>query len=81
MPCDRLLDWLVDRRVIKRAWQPAFQAVRGKTVVSLYNQPAVWEKFGYEGPSYPHGGYILNGFDDLSWLPDPPAEASPPAFD
>lgn len=58
-----------------------FQAVRGKTVVSLYNQPAVWEKFGYEGPSYPHGGYILNGFDDLSWLPDPPAEASPPAFD
>ncbi len=60
---------------------PFFQAVRGKAVVSLYNQPEVWKAFGYEGPSFPHGGYIKHGFDDLSWLPDPPAEASPPAFD
>lgn len=57
---------------------PFFQAVRGKTVVSLYNQPEVWEKFGYEGPSYEQGGYLHRGFDDLSWLPAPPAEASPP---
>lgn len=57
---------------------PFFQAVRGKTVVSLYNQPEVWAQFGYEGPSFEQGGYLFNGFNDLSWLPDPPAEASPP---
>ena len=55
-----------------------FQAVRGKQVVSLYNQPEVWAEFGYEGPSYEIGGYLYNGFDDIDWLPDPPAEASPP---
>jgi hypothetical protein len=55
-----------------------FQAVRSKTVVSLYGQPDVWAQFGYEGPSYEMGGYLFNGFNDLSWLPDPPAEASPP---
>ncbi|RAI04287.1 tat (twin-arginine translocation) pathway signal sequence [Acuticoccus sediminis] len=60
------------------ATTPFFQAVRGKAVVALYNQPEVWEKFGYEGPSYPKGGYLEHGFNDLSWLPDPPAEASPP---
>ena len=55
-----------------------FQAVRGKQVVSLYNQPEVWQLFGYEGPSYEIGGYLYNGFNDISWLPDPPPEASPP---
>ena len=60
------------------AGSPFFEAVRGKTIVSLYNQPDVWTKFGYEGPSYEIGGYLFNGFDDLDWLPDPPAEASPP---
>lgn len=58
---------------------PFFQAVRGKAVVSLYNQPEVWTQFGYEGPSYDIGGYLWNGFDDLAWLPNPPSEASPPA--
>ena len=58
-----------------------FQSVRSKQVVSLYNQPEVWAQFGYEGPSYPHGGYLYDGFDDLAWLPDAPPEASPPAFD
>ncbi len=55
-----------------------FAAVRGKTIVSLYNQPEVWAQFGYEGPSFEHGGYLMRGFNDLSWLPDPPPEASPP---
>ena len=62
----------------KIADTPFFQAVRGKTVVSLYNQPEVWKAFGYEGPSYDEGGYLWRGFNDLSWLPDPPPEASPP---
>ncbi|UOM35551.1 gluconate 2-dehydrogenase subunit 3 family protein [Acuticoccus sp. I52.16.1] len=63
------------------ATTPFFQAIRGKAVVALYNQPEVWAVFGYEGPSYPKGGYLHNGFDDLSWLPDPPPEASPPVED
>lgn len=60
------------------AGTPFFDSVRGKTLVSLYTQPKVWEHFGYEGPSYERGGYLYNGFDDLSWLPAPPPEASPP---
>lgn len=54
-----------------------FGAVRTKTVVGLYNQQEVWEKFGYEGSSFEYGGYIFRGFNDLRWLPDPPPEASP----
>lgn len=57
---------------------PFFEKVRGKAIVSLYNQQLVWRQLGYEGASYPHGGYIDRGFDDLIWLSDPPAEASPP---
>ena len=37
-------------------------------VVSLYNQKAVWPKFGYEGSSADKGGYINRGFDDIDWL-------------
>jgi hypothetical protein len=59
------------------AW---FNKVRGKAVVSLYNNDLAWRYFGYEGPSFPRGGYIIRGFDDLNWLPAPPAEASPPPF-
>jgi hypothetical protein len=55
-----------------------FQAIRGKTVVVLYNNPLVWEAFGYEGEAFEYGGYIERGFDDLGWLPDPPEDASPP---
>jgi hypothetical protein len=62
----------------KIAGTPFFEAVRGKTIVALYTQPEVWQQFGYEGPSYEQGGYLFNGFNDLGWLPDPPAEASPP---
>jgi hypothetical protein len=65
-------------REIAQSHPAFFQAVRGTQVVSLYNQPEVWALFGYEGPSYEKGGYLYNGFDDISWLPDPPAEASPP---
>jgi hypothetical protein len=58
--------------------QPALlDAVKGKAVVALYNAPLVWRHFGYEGPSARYGGYLHRGFNDLSWLPDPPEEASP----
>lgn len=67
-----------DKALNEIAGTPFFEAVRSKAIVSLYNQPEVWAQFGYEGPSYPIGGYLFNGFDDLSWLPNPPPEASPP---
>jgi hypothetical protein len=46
-----------------------FKAVRSDLVVSLYNQKEVWPKFGYEGSSAEHGGYINRGFSDIDWLP------------
>lgn len=56
---------------------PFFQKVRGQTVFSLYNNQQAWRHFGYEGESFSKGGYHQRGFDDLTWLPDPPEEASP----
>ena len=56
---------------------PFFQKVRGTAVVALYNNKLAWRHFGYEGPSYDLGGYIDRGFDDLSWVENPPEDASP----
>ncbi len=58
-----------------------FQAVRGQVVNVLYNDHEVWKIFGYQGASYEEGGYLFRGFADLSWLPAPSKEASPPAKD
>jgi hypothetical protein len=55
-----------------------FQTIRFKTIAVLYNNPLVWQAFGYEGEAFEYGGYIERGFDDLGWLPDPPDDASPP---
>jgi hypothetical protein len=60
--------------------QPFFNTVRGKCVVSLYDNEMAFKALGYPGSSWEHGGYIARGFQDLKWLPDPPAEASPPPF-
>jgi 2-oxo-4-hydroxy-4-carboxy--5-ureidoimidazoline (OHCU) decarboxylase len=54
-----------------------FEKVRGIELVALYNNPGVWKKLGYPGASYPIGGYLHHGFNDLNWLPDPPESASP----
>jgi hypothetical protein len=56
---------------------PFFQKVRSTEVVSFYNNRDVWKQFDYRGASYPFGGYIHHGFNDLNWLPDPPDAASP----
>ena len=48
-----------------------FGFVRRTTVLNLYDNEDVWEALGYEGPSFPQGGYVNRGFDDLDWLPDP----------
>jgi hypothetical protein len=54
-----------------------FAKVRNSELVSLYNNHEVWKKLGYPGASYPIGGYLHHGFDDLNWLPNPPESASP----
>ena len=63
--------WESDRvRLLQAAEHtPFFKKCRSDLVVSLYNQPAVWAKLGYEGSSAEHGGYIHRGFDDIDWLP------------
>ena len=48
-----------------------FGFVRRTTVLNLYDNEDVWEVLGYEGPSFPKGGYVNRGFNDLDWLPDP----------
>ena len=47
---------------------PFFQKLRGDLIAGLYNQPEVWAKLGYEGPSAPKGGYLHRGFNDIDWL-------------
>jgi hypothetical protein len=58
---------------------PFFQKVRSTACVALYNNPEVWKHFNYPGPSFPTGGYLHHGFNDLGWLPNPPEFASPKA--
>jgi hypothetical protein len=63
------------------AKNPFFEKVRGKAVVSLYNNELAFAHFGYEGNAFlKGGGYLLRGFNDLKWLPAPSAIASPAAF-
>ena len=60
---------------------PFFEKVRGKAVVSLYNNELAFAHFGYEGNAFQKGGgYLLRGFNDLKWLPAPSVKASPVAF-
>lgn len=51
----------------------AFRFVQRSSVRFLYDDIEVWEAFGYEGASVQLGGYVTRGFDDLHWLPEPPA--------
>ena len=53
-----------------------FEDVRAKTVLTLYNDPEVWQLLGWEGESYSQGGYLDRGFADLDWLPDPRIEGA-----
>lgn len=54
-----------------------FGKLKSTTILTLYNNHAVWKQVGYEGESFSKGGYLGRGFDDLDWLPSPPEEASP----
>jgi hypothetical protein len=63
--------WEADRIVLLQGIEQTdfFKKLRSDLVVSLYNQEEVWPKFGYEGSSAEHGGYIHRGFNDIDWLP------------
>ncbi|QGZ64824.1 tat (twin-arginine translocation) pathway signal sequence [Paraburkholderia acidisoli] len=56
---------------------PFFQTVRSTAVVSLYSNTLAYQHFGY-GASEGDGGYLFKGFNNLAWLPDPPAQDSGP---
>lgn len=47
-----------------------FEDVRSTTVRELFNNPAVWPFFGYEGPSGHLGGYLRRGMNDATWIAD-----------
>lgn len=57
-----------------------FIQVRSLAINSLYSNELAYHHFGYEGASFPKGGYLYRGFSDLKWLPDPPSAASPAPF-
>ena len=63
--------WEADRIVLLQGIEATdfFRKLRSDLVVSLYNQEELWPKFGYEGSSAEHGGYINRGFADIDWLP------------
>lgn len=70
-------DWLAladDERLVTlqaMVGTPFFELVRSDAVVSLYNNPLAFAHFGYEGEKG-DPGYLHQGFNDLTWLPDPP---------
>jgi len=63
--------WEADRVVLLRGIEHSdfFKKLRSDLIASLYNQKELWPKFGYEGSSAEHGGYINRGFSDIDWLP------------
>jgi hypothetical protein len=56
---------------------PFFKTVRTTAIVSLYSNDMAYTHFGY-GAAQGDGGYLYKGFNDLSWLPNPPLAASGP---
>jgi hypothetical protein len=47
---------------------PFFQRLRSDFVLYFYSNPAIWPRFGYEGPSNDQGGYLHRGFNDIYWI-------------
>ena len=45
-----------------------FQKIKGGLLMGLYNNKALWPKFGYDGSSWEMGGFIDKGFDKIDWL-------------
>lgn len=70
-------DWLAldeDERFARlemQAGTPFFEQIRSSAIVSLYDNPLAYAHFGYQGAEG-DAGYLTRGFNDLTWLPDPP---------
>jgi hypothetical protein len=61
--------WIGLSEALKQTEQtPFFQTLRSDFVVYFYSNPAVWPRFGYEGPSNDKGGYLHRGFNDIDWI-------------
>jgi hypothetical protein len=57
------------QQALKRIEQtPFFQRLQSDFVVYFYSNPAIWPRFGYEGPSNDQGGYLHRGFNDIDWI-------------
>ncbi|MEA3119971.1 MAG: hypothetical protein QOI13_3241 [Paraburkholderia sp.] len=59
------------------AGTPFFETVRSTAIVSLYSSALAYQHFGY-GAAEGDGGYLFKGFNNLAWLPNPPAQESGP---
>lgn len=64
-------------KIVEIEGTPFFNKVQKQCLTSLYDNSVAYKHFGYEGESWSKGGYLLRGFDDLTWLPSPSLEASP----
>lgn len=64
-------------KLVEIEGSPFFNKVQKQCLTSLYDNAVAYQHFGYQGESYSKGGYLLRGFDDLTWLPNPSADASP----
>ncbi len=56
---------------------PFFSTLQVATINTLYNNPFAFKHFGYGGEEG-DTGYLYKGFNELTWLPEPPLEASGP---
>ncbi|WP_322095460.1 tat (twin-arginine translocation) pathway signal sequence [Paraburkholderia bannensis] len=65
------------RDIAAIAGTPFFETVRSTAIVALYSSALAYQHFGY-GASEGDGGYLFKGFNNLAWLPDPPAQDSGP---
>ena len=52
-----------------------FEVMRAGTARHLYDNRALWPRFGYEGASSHLGGYIQRGYNDIDWIPEDEADA------
>lgn len=59
-----------ERVVVLKAIESSafFQKIKGDLMMGIYNNPEIWEKFGYGGSSWQHGGYINRGYDEIDWI-------------
>lgn len=59
-----------ERVVVLKAIESSafFQKIKGDLMMGIYNNPEIWEKFGFGGSSWEHGGYINRGYDEIDWV-------------